>query len=83
MAATTSPNILVSLVAVDSANSQVSITFTHSSDVKNSKFTLYVNITYLRNDLGVVNFLTTPDAQMDFVISNVRPTTMVGLYHTD
>ena len=31
----------------------------------------------------MLNFVTTPDAQNNFVIATVRSTTMVGVYHTD
>ena len=81
--ASPNPNIAVSLVEVDAAGSQVSVTFSHSRGVKNSRFMLYVNVTYLRSDLGVGNFGTTPDGQTEFVVADVRPTSMVGVYHKD
>ena len=74
---------MVESVTVDSANSQVSVTFSYDRDIRESDMELYLDFQYLKSTLGLAFFDTTPDSEYVFMIASVQPHSTLGQFYTE
>ena len=75
----------ISILSVDfdAASSKVVIKFSYQNEIKYENFELYVNVTYLRTDLTLPYFNTTPDNSHQTLLSSYLYNSMIGQYYTE
>ncbi len=75
--------LTIESIAFDASQSQVSVTFMYEKEIKNSEIELFIDFTYLKSSLNILNFVTTQDSQKVILVSSYRSNSMIGQYYTE